>query len=275
MAKSNQSDHLEGEFQSSGKPPERSQSVNGGLIVADGGMSERSYYVRKPIAVFRDPKRIKAQVIEEATASGDLMYYSWTVPNRRTGRDEVIEGGSIGLAMCIARYLDVYKRQVYHSSDHLHIRGKQLDGILERPHQNLRRDLQRVNFPGPGLPGHHAVRNEVQDIDQIYVLGDAVRGHQMVAVQLPVAVPPRRRFEAADEVLVKAVDIGQLVLVMDLAGFLEQLHEEPEGVPDIADMLPAGLIELVLRYLGEVAGPRIGHGAFLNRYHFCPFFFGT
>jgi len=52
---------------------------------------------RPPIAA------IAAKVYEEAKYAGKSFYYAWPVKNKRTGKTDRVQGGSIDLAMCIAR----------------------------------------------------------------------------------------------------------------------------------------------------------------------------
>jgi hypothetical protein len=55
--------------------------------------------VQKP----RNLAAIVEKVLEEAACAGEDFYYRWEVKNRKTNRNSVVEGGSIGLAYCIAR----------------------------------------------------------------------------------------------------------------------------------------------------------------------------
>jgi len=55
--------------------------------------------VQKP----RSLPKVVAAVLEEATFAGSSFYYGWVVKNKKTGRESKIEGGSIDLAMAMAR----------------------------------------------------------------------------------------------------------------------------------------------------------------------------
>ncbi len=91
---------MEGEFHkaSANNDAGSDPPIFGGLILAAGGaMAERNYYVRKALTERRNPAVIKQQLREECMQAGDMMFYSW-------GKgDNHVEGGSIGLAMTLAR----------------------------------------------------------------------------------------------------------------------------------------------------------------------------
>ncbi len=51
----------------------------------------------------RSLTRVTANVLEEAKLAGSAFFYRWKVKNKRTGREDIIQGPSIDLAMCMAR----------------------------------------------------------------------------------------------------------------------------------------------------------------------------
>jgi hypothetical protein len=55
--------------------------------------------VQKP----RSIARVTANVLEEAKLAGSSFFYRWKVKNKKTGREDTVEGPSIDLAMCMAR----------------------------------------------------------------------------------------------------------------------------------------------------------------------------
>lgn len=55
--------------------------------------------VQKP----RSIARVTANVLEEAKLAGSSFFYRWKVKNKKTGREDTVEGASIDLAMCMAR----------------------------------------------------------------------------------------------------------------------------------------------------------------------------
>jgi len=65
--------------------------------------SQTQYHTAITVQRPRDIDRVVAAVLREAEFAGDAFYWSWPVKNKRTGRQEIIEGPSIGLAMAVAR----------------------------------------------------------------------------------------------------------------------------------------------------------------------------
>ena len=51
----------------------------------------------------RSMTRINHNVLEEAKLAGAAFYFRWPVKNKKTGKTSMVQGGSIDLAMCIAR----------------------------------------------------------------------------------------------------------------------------------------------------------------------------
>ena len=54
--------------------------------------------------VARSSTLATSKAMEEANCAGEDFYYTWEVNDRRNNKKSVVEGGSIGLAYCIARH---------------------------------------------------------------------------------------------------------------------------------------------------------------------------
>jgi hypothetical protein len=91
---------------------------------------------------------------------------------------------------------------------------QQFDGVLKRTLQQLWRKVQRVDAAAAGHSRHHAIRDEVEHVDQVHVCRDAVLLHQVVTVQPAVTIPPSRFLEAGQEISVEPVNVRELVRVV-------------------------------------------------------------
>jgi len=65
--------------------------------------SKTAYHTAVSVQRPRDLDKVVAAVKREAALAGDAFYWSWPVKNKRTGKKEMLDGPSIGLAMCVAR----------------------------------------------------------------------------------------------------------------------------------------------------------------------------
>ena len=65
--------------------------------------SQPQYHTAVPVQKPRDLDKIVKAVLREAEFAGEAFYWSWPVKNKKTGRVEMLEGPSIGLAMAVAR----------------------------------------------------------------------------------------------------------------------------------------------------------------------------
>lgn len=65
--------------------------------------SQTQYHTAVSVQKPRDLDRIVRAVFREAEFAGEAFYWSWPVKNRKTGKVDMLEGPSIGLAMAVAR----------------------------------------------------------------------------------------------------------------------------------------------------------------------------
>lgn len=75
------------------------------LEKAGGAMQQIKTQYQTAMMVQR-PRQLSvvlANVLEEARMAGKAFYYSWPVTNKKTGKVTIVEGGSIGLALAMAR----------------------------------------------------------------------------------------------------------------------------------------------------------------------------
>lgn len=65
--------------------------------------SKTQYHTAVSVQRPRNLDHIVKAVMREAELAGDAFYWSWPVKNKRTGKQEIIDGPSIGLTLCVAR----------------------------------------------------------------------------------------------------------------------------------------------------------------------------
>lgn len=65
--------------------------------------SQTQYHTAVSVQKPRVLDKIVKAVLREAEFAGDAFYWSWPVKNKKTGKVEMLEGPSIGLAMAVAR----------------------------------------------------------------------------------------------------------------------------------------------------------------------------
>jgi len=83
-----------------GEPP---VSPGGSLPTAPLIKTQTQYHTAVSVQRPRDLDKIVQSVLREAEFAGDAFYWSWPVKNKKTGKVEMLEGPSIGLAMAVAR----------------------------------------------------------------------------------------------------------------------------------------------------------------------------
>lgn len=81
-------------------PPINAPAV---LMTSMGHHSEGKPITAIPVLVKRDHTKIMAEIKSLAAMAGADYYYRWTVPNRKKGTTEIIEGPSIALANDLVR----------------------------------------------------------------------------------------------------------------------------------------------------------------------------
>lgn len=106
MAKTASEPSLDDVFGERGYDPTQfgeQESVLDKAIAATPSAPVMQFVTKQKVDVLRDIPRITKQFMEEARIAGESFYYSWSVTDKRSGRETVVEGPSVDLCLAAAR----------------------------------------------------------------------------------------------------------------------------------------------------------------------------